>query len=403
MNNKENAVVIPAGGELSAEQRARISQSFRAAKALLARKRPRFDSGAISCHLSSNQKSEDEKETKSLVQVDGIKRVPLSKISTNISSQDPLNSSMLSNWSGDDVNNGVKSEILLTPVRQAECRSRQCVGDASSSANELKDEGFGVGKLGLLSEDGSILNSYGSPSRQHVSSYGFKSSLSSNSMKPLVFPDMKDSILTSNFLGDDFEESILEEIDALCEQKSSGNSERDDTIMNRTENEIIVKSCEEDVVITNPQVSYETLKSKEILNSNVDQAFGVEWVGKSENKLTKNMPEEYAKYIQSLNDKQQEAACSDISIPLVIVAGPGSGKTSTMVGRVLMLLYEGISPSNILAMTFTTAAAAEMRERIGAIAGKAAAKELTISTFHSFSLQLCRLHAEKHIAGKKQV
>ncbi|KAK6121752.1 hypothetical protein DH2020_044504 [Rehmannia glutinosa] len=93
------------------------------------------------------------------------------------------------------------------------------------------------------------------------------------------------------------------------------------------------------------------------------------------------MPEEYAKYIQSLNDKQQEAACSDISIPLVIVAGPGSGK--------------GISPSNILAMTFTTAAAAEMRERIGAVAGKAAAKELTISTFHSFSLQLCRLHAEK--------
>lgn len=46
-------------------------------------------------------------------------------------------------------------------------------------------------------------------------------------------------------------------------------------------------------------------------------------------------------------------------------------------------------------MTFTTAAAAEMRERIGAIAGKAAAKDLTISTFHSFSLQLCRLHAEK--------
>ncbi|KAL6549293.1 DNA helicase [Orobanche gracilis] len=68
---------------------------------------------------------------------------------------------------------------------------------------------------------------------------------------------------------------------------------------------------------------------------------------------------------------------------------------STMVGRILMLLHEGISPSNILAMTFTTAAAAEMRERIGTVAGKAAAKELTISTFHSFSLQLCRSHAEK--------
>lgn len=46
-------------------------------------------------------------------------------------------------------------------------------------------------------------------------------------------------------------------------------------------------------------------------------------------------------------------------------------------------------------MTFTTAAASEMRDRIGSIAGKATAKELTISTFHSFSLQLCRSHAEK--------
>lgn len=47
-------------------------------------------------------------------------------------------------------------------------------------------------------------------------------------------------------------------------------------------------------------------------------------------------------------------------------------------------------------MTFTTAAASEMRERIGRVAGKTAAKELTISTFHSFSLQLCRTHAEKY-------
>lgn len=48
-------------------------------------------------------------------------------------------------------------------------------------------------------------------------------------------------------------------------------------------------------------------------------------------------------------------------------------------------------------MTFTTAAAAEMRDRIGAVAGRATAKQLTISTFHSFSLQLCRSHAEKYV------
>ncbi|RXH94817.1 hypothetical protein DVH24_024501 [Malus domestica] len=108
-----------------------------------------------------------------------------------------------------------------------------------------------------------------------------------------------------------------------------------------------------------------------------------------------NMPDEYLKYLLSLNERQREAACSYISVPLMIVAGPGSGKTSTIVGRVLMLLNEGISTSNILAMTFTTAAASEMRDRIGSVTGKATAKLLTISTFHSFSLQLCRSHAEK--------
>ncbi|KAL5706249.1 DNA helicase [Ranunculus cassubicifolius] len=111
-----------------------------------------------------------------------------------------------------------------------------------------------------------------------------------------------------------------------------------------------------------------------------------------------SFPEAYSDYLQSLNDQQKEAACSDISTPLMIVAGPGSGKTSTMVGRVLMLLNEGIDPTNILAMTFTTAAASEMRDRIGSVAGKEVAKQLMISTFHSFCLQLCRTHAEKYVS-----
>lgn len=46
-------------------------------------------------------------------------------------------------------------------------------------------------------------------------------------------------------------------------------------------------------------------------------------------------------------------------------------------------------------MTFTTAAASEMSGRIAAVAGKETAKEVTVSTFHSFALQLCRSHAEK--------
>ncbi|RZC48075.1 hypothetical protein C5167_041035 [Papaver somniferum] len=118
-------------------------------------------------------------------------------------------------------------------------------------------------------------------------------------------------------------------------------------------------------------------------------------VSTSQAKNIENLPIASMEYIQSLNDQQKEAACSNISTPLMIIAGPGSGKTSTMVGRVLMLLSKGIEPSNILAMTFTTAAASEMRDRIGAVAGKSSAKELMISTFHSFCLQLCRSHAEK--------
>ncbi|KAM3682876.1 hypothetical protein ACB098_12G104400 [Castanea mollissima] len=184
--------------------------------------------------------------------------------------------------------------------------------------------------------------------------------------------DLIDSVSMTSTLDDDFDESILEEIDALCEQKSAAKAEGQ------------VLSCDID------PGSHHDGNSDGGLSASLESVTGYESTIE-----TGNMPEEYSKYLQSLNDRQREAACNDVSVPLMIVAGPGSGKTSTMVGRVLMLLNEGISPSNILAMTFTTAAASEMRDRIGAVAGKATAKELTISTFHSFSLQLCRLHAEK--------
>ncbi|XP_024520223.1 ATP-dependent DNA helicase SRS2-like protein At4g25120 isoform X1 [Selaginella moellendorffii] len=100
-------------------------------------------------------------------------------------------------------------------------------------------------------------------------------------------------------------------------------------------------------------------------------------------------------YLRKLNVSQRDAALSSIGKPLLIVAGPGSGKTSTMVARILTLLNEGVDSKNILGMTFTTAAATEMMDRVAAVVGKEASKELMISTFHSFCLQLCRSHAEK--------
>ncbi|PPD73182.1 hypothetical protein GOBAR_DD29887 [Gossypium barbadense] len=189
-------------------------------------------------------------------------------------------------------------------------------------------------------------------------------------IKQPAFSNLSDPFLTPSLLDEDFDESIFEEIDAICEHQN----DRTATLLFTMNENVRAESA----VDTR---NYFGLKEEDLCTLG--------------DKQSGNMPDEYSRYLQSLNDKQREAACSDISIPLMIVAGPGSGKTSTMVGRVLMLLNEGVSPSNILAMTFTTAAASEMRERICAVAGKARAKELTISTFHSFSLQLCRSHAEK--------
>jgi len=56
---------------------------------------------------------------------------------------------------------------------------------------------------------------------------------------------------------------------------------------------------------------------------------------------------------------------------------------------------QGVEAKSILAMTFTTAAATEMRQRVAVATGKAISKELTISTLHSFCLQICRAHADK--------
>ncbi|XP_051121237.1 ATP-dependent DNA helicase SRS2-like protein At4g25120 [Andrographis paniculata] len=390
MSYKENAVAVNTGGELSLEQRARISQSFRAAKARLARKRQRFESGGSTDCLSSSEASGDNKGAKSFNQLDEIQRLPLSEISTNISSKPSPNDWKLSRKHSTVVKIEAKGEVLFTPIRQGETSSKTC-SIVPCGTGEI--EGFSVEKGRCTYECRSSLNYGATLQWQHRCAA--ESNSESHSVESLVTPNTHGSLLTSNFLNDDFDESIFELIDAVCEKTPSCSSVRENTAVNGLGTGVIVKDSEEHTALQSHDVCDEVLRSKEISSSSGDQACETEVLCESKSKLTESMPEEYATYIQSLNDKQKEAACCDTSIPLMIVAGPGSGKTSTMVGRVLMLLHKGVSPSNILAMTFTTAAAAEMRERIGAVSGKAAAKELTISTFHSFSLQLCRLHAEK--------
>nr|XP_034906097.1 ATP-dependent DNA helicase SRS2-like protein At4g25120 isoform X2 [Populus alba] len=309
--SKENSYAL--AKIITEEQRARISHNFKAAKALLARKRP-LDSIAAANANKFPHKNNDVISLKS-------PRFPLAEVNTNLppsrfGQKGVTRVSEVVN--GSDGESKCLSESFVTPVK--------------------KPEGSGFSdRLSTLSSSASILD------------------------------------------DDDFDESILEEIDAICEQKSVVKVEKE------SPNRSFSVECECD---QGNEGSLARLESgmRDVLDSPTEETSICPYG---------NMPEEYVKYLQGLNDRQREAACSDISVPLMLIAGPGSGKTSTMVGRVLMLLNEGISPSNILAMTFTTAAAAEMRDRIGAVAGKAKAKELMISTFHSFSLQLCRSHAEK--------
>ena len=89
-----------------------------------------------------------------------------------------------------------------------------------------------------------------------------------------------------------------------------------------------------------------------------------------------------------LDSSQQEAAHAQRG-PLILEAGPGTGKTSTLVGRILFLLRQNVSPSNILALTFSNRAAEEMRSRV-AKAHPVAASRIWIGTFHAFGLELLR-------------
>lgn len=97
--------------------------------------------------------------------------------------------------------------------------------------------------------------------------------------------------------------------------------------------------------------------------------------------------------LSELNDEQRKAAAC-IEGPVMIIAGAGSGKTRTLTYRIAHLIEEGIDPFNILALTFTNKAAAEMKERIIKLVGNDA-RNIWMGTFHSIFAKILRFEAEK--------
>ena len=96
-------------------------------------------------------------------------------------------------------------------------------------------------------------------------------------------------------------------------------------------------------------------------------------------------------YLDKLNEEQRKAA-THLDGPLLIIAGAGSGKTTTLINRVAYMVDSGINPESILLLTFTNAAADNMKTRAKKLSNPDCGK-ITASTYHSFCAEVLREYA----------
>jgi DNA helicase-2/ATP-dependent DNA helicase PcrA len=98
-------------------------------------------------------------------------------------------------------------------------------------------------------------------------------------------------------------------------------------------------------------------------------------------------------FLKELNSAQYEAVVNTAG-PALVIAGAGSGKTRVLTYRVAYLISQGVSPGQILCLTFTNKAAREMKERIARVVGDDQAKYLWMGTFHSIFARILRAESE---------
>lgn len=183
--------------------------------------------------------------------------------------------------------------------------------------------------------------------------------------------DMNDDLyIDDQFIGEEIDEEIdLDEYNAFANDNSPVEIEVSEVSVYDEMNNYDWDGFEED---------FETQIKKSENERRVSSGLAVQDVESTVSEEFIHNPE---KILEGLNPEQKEAAMATEG-PVMVIAGAGAGKTATLTRRVALLMAKGAQPGNILVLTFTNAAAAEIKERIEGFVGEMG-QHVVSGTFHS--------------------